>query len=52
MAKHIHRYLSDNGEGGRLNYFGELWPNEGCAQQRVRTGVDYKFRPTIEAIAL
>ena len=52
MAKYIHRHLGDNGEGGRLDYFGELWPNEGCAQQCVRIGVDYKFRSSIEAIAL
>ena len=52
MAKHIHRHLGDNGEGGRLGYFGELRPNEGCAQQCVRIGVDYKFRRSIEAIAL
>jgi len=51
MAEDVHRYLGDNGEGGRLDQFGELWPDEGGAQQCVGIGVDDKFRPSIEAIA-
>ena len=52
MAEHVHRYLGDNGEGRRLDQFGELWPDEGCAQQCVGIGVDDEFRPSIEAVAL
>jgi hypothetical protein len=48
MAKHIHRYLSDNGEGGRLDYFGELCRADGFAVT-TRTA---RFSEAIRTLAL
>ena len=37
--------------GGRLGQLGELGPDEGCAEQGVRVGVDDQLRPAVEAVA-
>src|SRR3954470_8026927 len=50
MAEEIGGDLRDDRQGGCLNQFGELRPDERRSEQCVGHGVNDQFRPSLEAI--